>query len=210
MNSRLSPLLIGNAIALDFLNTVVSLPGLTIDFLETGASLLSWMTEARLIDAMRAEALRSACGGQEFDKAASDARELREWFRGFVMARKGRRVMGYDLAALQPLNDILRMDDSFARLVPGTHTLGYPYQLQMVRRNSAGAQLLLTLAEALARFVCADAMERTKSCEGAGCTLVFEDRTLTCSRRWCGMSLCGPAAHAEHQPGQAALRSSAW
>ncbi|CAG9173977.1 CGNR zinc finger domain-containing protein [Cupriavidus pampae] len=210
MNSRPSPLLIGNATALDFLNTVVSLPGMTIDFLETGASLLSWMTEARVIDAGRAEEIRRACSDQELDKAAAEAQALREWFRGFVMARKGRKVMGYDLAALQPLNDVLRMDDSFTRLIPGTRTPGYPYQLEMVRRNSAHAGLLITLAETLARFVCADAMERTKSCEGSGCTLVFEDRTLTRTRRWCSMSLCGPAAHADHQPEPRALRSSAW
>ncbi|TXI83901.1 MAG: hypothetical protein E6Q40_10280 [Cupriavidus sp.] len=208
---RQPPLLIADAVALDFLNSVVSFPQGTIDFMADGEGLLAWMTEARLIEPSFAGDMRLSSTSEELDGIAAQARELREWFRAFVTARKGRKIVAADLPALARLNDMLRMDDTFTRLVPSSHTPGYPYRLETVRRHAASIGLLMTIAETLARFVCADAMMRVKCCEGPGCTLVFEDRTQGRSRRWCGAPLCGDDTRVADARAQGlGARSQAW
>ena len=43
----------------------------------------------------------------ELDKVAAQARELREWFRGFVRKHMGRPLTPKALSELEPLNPLL-------------------------------------------------------------------------------------------------------
>jgi hypothetical protein len=53
----------------------------------------------------------------EFESVATQARKLREWFRGFVKARSGRRLGAHDLLVLEPLNHLLDRDERFDPIV---------------------------------------------------------------------------------------------
>jgi predicted RNA-binding Zn ribbon-like protein len=46
----------------------------------------------------------------------------------------------------------------------------------------------------MAELVCEADFAHIKTCEGAGCTLVFLDTTRDHRRRWCSMAVCGNRA----------------
>ena len=64
------------------------------------------------------EALRPQALPGELDKVADQARNLREWFRGFVHDHKGRPLAAADLRELEPLNRLLERDEAFSQVVP--------------------------------------------------------------------------------------------
>lgn len=117
--------------------------------------------------------LRAQAMPGEFDRVAAQARSLREWFRGFVQARKGRPLQTKDLRELEPLNRLLERDEGFS---------------QIVVQHDHGKTTRLEIA----------AMRRWRS---PTCTLMFADHTRRRARRWCSMSACGnrakQAAHRE-------------
>jgi predicted RNA-binding Zn ribbon-like protein len=126
----------------------------------------------------------------ELDRVAGQARELREWFRGFVRRHKGRPLTAGSLAELDPLNRLLERDEQFTRIVPAPGGL----TLQAQRRWRTPDSLLLPVGETLARLVCTEDFTHVKACEGPACTLLFADRTRGHARRWCSMAICGNRA----------------
>ncbi len=192
MSQRTPAIFVADAIGLDFLNSIATPVDTPVDWIDDGEGLLSWLEQARLVptdalDTMRAQALPG-----ELDKVADQARSLREWFRGFVKAHKGRTLVQKDLAELGPLNRLLERDDSFSQIVP--HKDGRPFELQPLRRWRSPETLLLPIGEALARFVCTEDFSHVKACEGPACTLLFADHTRGHARRWCSMAICGNRA----------------
>jgi predicted RNA-binding Zn ribbon-like protein len=125
---------------------------------------------------------------------AKQARNLREWFRGFVEKERGRPLTRDDLRKLERLNRLLEIDESFSQIAPTPGRDGHPFELRAMRRWSSAETLLLPIAEALARFVCSEDFTYVKACEGPDCTLLFADRTRGRARRWCSMAICGNRA----------------
>jgi predicted RNA-binding Zn ribbon-like protein len=140
------------------------------------------------------EALKARAIPGEFDAVASQARSLREWFRGFVRERSGRTLVAEDLRELEPLNRLLGRDEQFPQIVAGLAGGESVLELRPRRRWRAPESLLLPIAEEIARFVCSGDFESAKACEGATCTLLFVDRTRGRARRWCSMTICGNRA----------------
>jgi predicted RNA-binding Zn ribbon-like protein len=155
---------------------------------------------ADALRAMRAQAMPG-----ELDKVADQARNLREWFRGFVRTHKGRPLTPENLHELEPLNRLLERDEMFGRIVT-QHETDQPFALEMMRRWRSPEALLLPIGETLARFVCTEDFTHVKACEGPTCTLLFADHTRGRARRWCSMALCGnrakQAAHRERAKGR--------
>ncbi|MGH7101208.1 MAG: CGNR zinc finger domain-containing protein, partial [Acetobacteraceae bacterium] len=166
---------VGDARGLDFLNSIARPIDTPIDWLEDGEGLLSWLEQARLApaDALKSIAAHALPG--ELDNVATQARSLREWFRGFVRRHKGRPLAAGDLAQLQPLNRLLERDQSFSRIVSQSQHGSDPLQLQMVRRWQTPEALLLPIGEALARLLCSEDFSYVKACENPACTLLFAD-----------------------------------
>ena len=162
--------------------------------LEDGEGLLRWLGQARLVSADILNTLRAQALPGELDNVADQARNLREWFRAFVRDRKGRSLAPGDLDALEPLNRLLRRDQTFSALVAGSGETGAMFQLRATRRWRSPDSLLLPIAEALAETVCAEDFAHVKACEGSTCTLVFADHTRGRARRWCSMAACGNRA----------------
>jgi predicted RNA-binding Zn ribbon-like protein len=201
MVAREPALFIADAPGLDFLNSVATPVDRPIDWIDSGAGLLAWLDQAGLVpgEVLREMEMRALPG--ELDTIADQARELREWFRGFVGKHKGRKLEAAALSELDPLNRLLERDERFARIAPaGAAESAPPLALRMMRRWRSPESLLLPIGEALAQLVCSEDFSLVKACEGPACTLLFADHTRGHARRWCSMALCGNRAK------QAALR----
>lgn len=194
MDSHSPAIFVGDALGLDFLNSVATPVDTTIDWIADGDGLLRWLEQAQLVPPETLKAVSAMALPGELDKVADQARSLREWFRSFVREHKGRPVTASALNELEPLNRLLERDEGFSRIisrpVDGRETL----ELQAMRNWRSPEALLLPIGEALGRFVCTEDFSNVKACEGPACTLLFADHTRGHRRRWCSMALCGNRA----------------
>ncbi len=185
---------VGAATGLDFLNTIASPADEPVEWIASGDDLLAWLQQAGLLAPEEAdEAWRIALPG-ELDAVAAEARALREWFRGFVLARKGQPLATGALAELQPLNRVLARDEAFGAIVPAEPGGQRPLAWRWRRRWRTPGALLLPIAQAMADLVCTADFAQIKGCEGPACTLLFLDTTHRHGRRWCSMAVCGNRA----------------
>jgi len=193
MNHLAPAIFIGDALGLDFLNSIATPVDHAIDWIDGGEGYLSWLAQAHLVPGNLLQDMRARALPGELDKVADQARSLREWFRGFVHQHKGRPLTAEALAELEPLNRLLGRDDSFSRIAP--QPMGpAPFALQTERRWRTPDALLLPVGEALAQLVCTEDFSHVKACEGPACTLLFADHTRGHARRWCSMAICGNRA----------------
>lgn len=191
---RHSPaIFVGDALGLDFLNSIATPVDTAIDWIEDGEGLLRWLEQAGLVPGEVLREMRARALPGELDTLADQARSLREWFRGFVRGHKGRPLTPEALAELEPLNRLLERDESFSRIAPHPTGPGL-FRLQSARRWRSPEALLLPVGEALAQLVCTEDFAQVKACEGPACTLLFADHTRGHARRWCSMALCGNRA----------------
>ena len=193
MDRRPPAIFVGDAPGLDFLNSIATPVDTPVDWIEDGKAYLSWLEQAQLVPADVLREMRRRALPGELDRVADQARSLREWFRGFVRQRMGRRLIAEALVELKPLNRLLERDETFRRLAPRPKTKE-PLELQTVRRWRTPDALLLPVGEALARLVCTEDFSQVKACEGRACTLLFVDHTRGHARRWCSMAICGNRA----------------
>jgi predicted RNA-binding Zn ribbon-like protein len=185
---RPEPFLIAGAAGLDFLNSIATPVDTPVEWLSSGDDLLDWLRKADLVPHDVAAALRKSARSRRLDGVAARARELREWFRAFVRAHRGKPLKASALRELEPLNALLADDHQCERIVADSQ--GRLRLIRQRRRRSPEA-LLLPIAHALADVVCNEDFARIKACEGSGCSLVYIDRTRTHARRWCSMAVCG-------------------
>jgi len=194
MGQRLPAIFVGDALGLDFLNSIATLVDTPIDWIDDGDGLLSWLEQAQLVPADALKSVRMQALPGELDAVADQARSLREWFRGFVRRHKGRPLNAKCLVQLEPLNRLLERDESFHRIVAAPKSEKRPLRFEAVRRWRTPEALLVPIGEALAQLVCTEDFSDVKACEGPACTLLFADHTRGRTRRWCSMALCGNRA----------------
>lgn len=191
---QIPAVVIADAPALDFLNSVATPVDVPVEWLDDGAGLVSWLKQAGLVPAQGLEQMCARALPRELDDVAERARSLREWFRGFVQKHRGGPLTREDLNELEPLNRLLERDESFHQIVPASAHAGSPFELQAARRWRSPEALLFPIAEILAQFVCSEDFTYVKACEGPACTLLFADHTRGHARRWCSMAICGNRA----------------
>jgi predicted RNA-binding Zn ribbon-like protein len=182
---------IADATGLDFLNSIATPVDVPVDWIADGAGLLAWLEQAALVPKEVLEEFRRAAVPGELDAVAAQARVLREWFRGFVQARKGAPLDSTELTELEPLNRLLSRGQTYLRVAPGA---GEGLTLRSERRWPSPESLLQPVGEALARLVSEEDFSWIKACEGPSCTLLFADHTRGHRRRWCSMAACGNRA----------------
>jgi predicted RNA-binding Zn ribbon-like protein len=185
---------IADSPGLDFLNSIATPVDSVVDWLDDGDGLLRWLAQARLVPAAVLDELKARAMPGELDEVAGKARELREWFRGFVRKHKGRPLTPRALQELRPLNSLLERDEAFNRISRHRHGNVDRLELLTARRWRSAESLLLPIGEALAKFVCEEDFADVKACEGHACTLMFADHTRRRARRWCSMAVCGNRA----------------
>jgi predicted RNA-binding Zn ribbon-like protein len=191
---QMPAIVIADAPALDFLNSVATPVDVPVEWLSDGEGLVGWLQQAQLVPAPVLEQIRARALPGELDDVAERARSLREWFRGFVRKHRGHRLSREDLQELEPLNRLLERDESFHQIAPAIDPEGNPFELQAARRWRSPEALLFPIAETLAQFVCSEDFTHVKTCEGPACTLLFADHTRGHARRWCSMAICGNRA----------------
>jgi predicted RNA-binding Zn ribbon-like protein len=184
---------VADALGLDFLNSVATPVDTPLDWIDDGDGLIDWLAQAKLVPTDELDALKARATPAELDKVASEARALREWFRGFVRKHAGRPLTAAALKELSPLNSLLARDEAFSRIEP-SHGDGGALSLQRKRHWQSPEALLLPVAEAMAKFVCEENFADVKACEGHHCTMLFVDHTRRRARRWCIMAVCGNRA----------------
>jgi predicted RNA-binding Zn ribbon-like protein len=200
---RPAPFFIGDDLALDFLNSIAAPWGREIEWLTNGRDLVAWLEQARAVPTNVAAHFRAQTGLRALDAVASQARELREWFRRFVSDHAGKPLGPAALRDLAPLNQLLERDEVYRqiRVVPsrdrrekdggGSRALRW----QARRRWGSPKALLLPIAEAIGDLVQKD-FTLVRRCEGPTCTLWFLDVSKGHARRWCSMAVCGNRAKA--------------
>jgi len=162
--------------ALDVLNTVPRIDGVSVDLLRSDADVLRWLERAGWpagedVSGLKPGALLHAM------------RTLREAIRPVVERRKmGKRA---DVAAL---NDFLAKAQSHVVLVAERQG---GLQVKREWQQGTAEQVLAPLAEAAAEFLATADFELVRRCESAECVLWFYDRTKSHRRRWCSMATCG-------------------
>lgn len=212
------PIFVADAVSIDFLNSVATPVDTQIEWIGSGEDFLAWLREADLVPPEVISRLRKSAMPGEFDVVASQARNLREWFRGFVQAHMGKPLKPKALQDLEPLNRILARDEESGRVVAREvprrgksdedggerPTSGLEWRPQ--RRWQSPDALLFPVARAMADLICEDDFTQVKACQGHNCTLMFVDRTRGHARRWCSMAVCGnrakQAAHRERVAGR--------
>jgi predicted RNA-binding Zn ribbon-like protein len=185
---------VGDAPALDFLNSVATPADTTIDWIDDGAGLLSWLEQAQLVPTEVLRRMQAQASARELDQIADQARALREWGRGFVRRYKGSPLALTGLTELEPLNRLLGRDEAYYRIALRARGSVEALELQVARHWRAPQALLLPLGESLARLICTEDFSNVRACEGPGCTLLFADHTRGHVRRWCSMAICGNRA----------------
>ena len=185
--------------SLDFLNSIGTPVDKVVEWLPDGNDLVSWLEQAELVPREAAARIRANCFPGELDAVAAQARALREWFRSFVLAHRGRSLTRGALHDLGPLNKILERDDVYGTIVArpldaGDRSVPSGLEWRTLRRWRSPDSLLLPIAHAIATLLTSEDFRRVKSCEKSPCTLFFLDRTRGQARRWCSMTLCGNRA----------------
>lgn len=193
-DSRPAAFFLADSPGLDFLNSIATSSDARVDWLDSGSGLMAWLDQAGLVPPSALAEIRSRALPGELDSVAAQARNLREWFRGFVEAHKGRPLAASGLSGLDPLNRLLARDESFYELVARARRDGGGIELRTTRRWRSADSLLLPIGEALAKTLCEEDFGNVKACEGSACTLLFADHTRGHARRWCSMAICGNRA----------------
>jgi predicted RNA-binding Zn ribbon-like protein len=191
---QIPAIFVADAPGLDFLNSVATPVDEEVDWISDGEGLLAWLEQAELVPGAALEEIRIRSTAAELDDVAARARDLREWFRGFVRKRKGRPLVAKDLREIEPLNQLLERDQQHGEIVTNTSGGVTSFELRANRRWQSAASLLMPITEALARLVCEEDFSYVKACEGPRCTLMFADHTRGHARRWCSMAICGNRA----------------
>jgi predicted RNA-binding Zn ribbon-like protein len=196
--TRPAPMFIADTRALDFLNSIATPVDAPVEWLTSGEDLLEWLQAAQLVPSEVLTSMRRTALPGELDAVATQARALREWFRGFVREHKGKRLRAEALKDLGPLNRILERDQEFGQIVKAERGMEVEAPSGLVwrsrRRWQSPDTLLLPIARSMAQLVCEDDFSYVKACEGPACTLLFIDRTHGRAKRWCSMAICGNRA----------------
>lgn len=183
---------IADAAGLDFMNSIATPVDNVVDWLNDGEGLMDWLAQSKLVPSEALASIKERAMPGELDKVADQARNLREWFRGFIRKHMGQPLSGAALGELTPLNELLARDEGYKQLiqVSGSDRL----ELHAARRWRSPESLLIPIGEKLAQLVTEEDFTDVKACEGASCTLVFADHTRRRARRWCSMAVCGNRA----------------
>jgi predicted RNA-binding Zn ribbon-like protein len=194
---QIPAIFVADAPGLDFLNSVATPLDEQVEWISDGEGLLAWLDQAAMVPPAALDAIRAQATPAELDEVAQRARDLREWFRGFVRKKKGRPLIARDLRELEPLNQLLQRDEQHGQIVAHVSNVSGDatrFELRANRRWQTAESLLMPIVEALARLVCDEDFTQVKACEGPKCTLLFADHTRGHARRWCSMAICGNRA----------------
>lgn len=168
-------LLIGDDLALDFLNTRYGTGSAHRECLVDDASVVAWLKQVAVLS----DDFRGVPPG-----LLSLALVLRESARALIQAAKAK-----EHADTRTINHMLEMGRDSHELAWSSSSK--TYHLLSRRRDNGAASLLYPVAQAIVDLLVSPSLDLVKQCEAHDCTLMFHDHTKSHRRRWCSMALCG-------------------
>lgn len=185
----MEPLFLASHPALDFLNTRPTPRGEPVELIGDATSYAAWLERARLLHDTTALQLRRRFGGEALDRAAAEARDLREWARDWIAG--WREAPGEPWKAeLRRLNLLLARASCYREVVAAKDG----FQVAERWRIEAAEELIAVVAATFGSLVSTEQPGLVKQCAGPGCTLWFVDRTKAHSRLFCSAAACGNRA----------------
>lgn len=182
-----APFVIAGHLAIDFINSIATPYGETIDWLRDGEAAMGWFASLSVFPEMALRNFQRRHSPVALDEAAAEARQLREWLRGSLSQPTRLRTSPQ---VSEKLNQLMSHGSAFHALRKNEGEL----QLQDYERLETRGQLLVPVAKAIARLILEEDLDRVRACEGAGCTLWFLDKTKPGRRRFCSPDVCGNRA----------------
>jgi predicted RNA-binding Zn ribbon-like protein len=180
---------LGSHAAIDFLNTWLAPEGVPVEHIGNGRAFLSWLVEARLLDAAAATRARRRFGAEALDNAAARARALREWARVWLPQWQAAPTAPWQ-TELRQLNHWLMPGRRFVEVAMAD---AGPILIDRYRLDEVDELVALAAAQ-IAALITTENPTLLKYCSGPGCTLWFLDRTKAHRRLFCSATVCGNRA----------------
>ena len=176
MKNSLAPenfYLVGNNLALDFVNSVIA--ELSLE------NLVNWAVAVKLFDEDTAKNLLQNWSDRQLKKI-SDVRDLlRKLVVNFV---NGAEIVQKDI---DELNTILKQKNGFSVLKLTDEGFIRTFEIDL----SEPKMLLVPIVETFVDLLCFGNLDYLRKCEREDCILYFYDTTKNHKRRWCNMAICG-------------------
>jgi predicted RNA-binding Zn ribbon-like protein len=185
--------LCGNALALDFVNTVHSRADRNgYEYFRRYEDLVDWPGFDGLLDDPTRSRFRQAAHADPNAAAGilDEARELRETiYRLFLVTIRGCEAAARDLEAFN-----LRLGQALSRQRLDATNEGF--SLRWSTDSEDLGQILWPVVDAAAKLLTNGPRDRIRECKVAdgGCGWLFLDTSKNGKRRWCNMQTCGNAA----------------
>lgn len=180
-------LFVGNYACLDFINTVYMYNGQRVDKLQTFSDLADWMKEAGLIGRNQWQKSRELWGNTpQGEWAVEKAQKFRDGIRS--IAERPTEDHAVPAFMIEEINFYLRLGRALTEV---QKTPDGNYVLQTYRELNDPLQLLVPIAESVAKLLASNHLPDVKKCENPNCILLFYDKSKNHSRRWCSMEACG-------------------
>jgi len=173
--------LIGNNVALDFINTEIVIRGQLTDLLQECDDLVSW-----------AKSVDLALGPEIKPSELAQAKELRKALKDACLATINNAV-----APQNTLAAINRYLVSYANPLVLSFS-DKEYILKPKQRTLTVSMLLSLLAYQSATLLASTQAKKLKRCGNSDCVLLFLDTSRNQQRRWCSMETCGNRAKASN------------
>lgn len=172
---------VGNAPALDFVNTEIVQGGRATDLLASGRDLFQWLGEAGFLTTASAKLAGTGAISQALDAARDYRRELRSAFERIA----GKNSVPRRIVRLT--NEILARNCRIAELIEK----GKQPRMQERWIIQAPEDACVPIAHSFARFISAADLFRVRKCRNPECILFFYDTSKSATRAWCSLGLCG-------------------
>lgn len=168
--------LVGDNLALDFINSKYVVDGKYHDCFSDDKSVANWLKSVGLLPDIKDQQIPTGL--------LTEAREFRDMARNIVNAAMNKTPVNLGL-----INRLLETGRP-------TRQLEWDEESQKFRTvvyQSAGSPsgLLWPIADALINLVTSDKFEFVRQCEAHDCILLFHDLSKSHRRRWCSMATCG-------------------
>lgn len=179
-------LLLGNQLALDFLNTKPILDGEPRELLSSTAGLEQWLIASGIVTSQKDRALV---------RAWRDSRQAEAFLKSLIAFRERLRAAVLRLeAGLVPGRDFLTEMNILLREYPQRVSLGKQGSkvvLTPLFEPRKPEDVWIPIATATAELLSELEPSRIRKCESESCIVHFYDTSKKGSRRWCSMNICG-------------------
>ena len=167
---------IGNNLALDFINTV--------NYELTLENLLSWAIAVNLVKVSEAEHLSEKWNEEQMTEISLFRERLREVVINLVNKKN------IPSEEISWINRILREKGGYPELSVTEEGFSKSIRIDLSEPN----KILIPITESFVDLICYGQLNLLRKCERTDCILYFYDTTKNHKRRWCSMAICGNRA----------------